>query len=318
MNFNLSTHRGKTEDRTLVRYLLGELSEREQNRVEEQIFSGENYMHLLAVEESLVEDYICGQMEANDRLRFETHYLASPSRRLRMETTKRLYEVLGNIRFKAPETQRAEMAVPPAPSKLKERSRRSIRPFAMAFACAALTVGGAWLGIQNHRLRTQTAQLQSEITAMRESQQTMLARADLRAQEHMAELQTAREQAPVTIEPAVAALVPSLTLQPMAVLRDDAGPEMPRLTIPRNAARIQLQLEFPATERHQRLQAVLETVEGQQVLRRTLRPGSPGRANLVLSAQLFATNDYILTLKAPAAGTQSEEIADYQFTIVRK
>lgn len=318
MNFNTGIHHGKTEDRTLVRYLLGELTEREQGRVEEQIFNGENYIHLLAVEESLVEDYICGQMEANDRLRFETHYLASPSRRLRMETTKRLYEVLGNARFKAPESYRAEMAVPPAPPRLKERPRRSMRPFAMAFACAVLAAGGAWLGIQNHRLRTQTAQLQSEMRAMRESQQTLLARQDLRTQELMAELHTVQERSQPAIEPAIAEIVPVLALRPADVLRDGGGTERPRLTIPRNATRVQLQLEYPATARHQRLQAVIESVEGKVILRRSVSTRSPGRANLVLSAQLFATNDYILTLKVPAAGTQSEEIADYQFTVVRK
>jgi hypothetical protein len=76
---------------TARQYLLGQLGDEECALVERQYFSDEAALDRIASEEDdLVEDYLGGRLAADDRSRFERHYLASPQHRARVETIRRL------------------------------------------------------------------------------------------------------------------------------------------------------------------------------------------------------------------------------------
>ena len=56
----------------LVRYLLGQLSEEEQEQIEEQYIGDGDFLdQLLVVEDDLIDDYVTGSLPAQDRLHFE-------------------------------------------------------------------------------------------------------------------------------------------------------------------------------------------------------------------------------------------------------
>jgi hypothetical protein len=75
----------------LVRYLLGFLPQDEADRLDEQsIVDDDVACQLLSVEDDLVDAYVRETLEPDLRLRFESHYLASPLRRRRVMFARRL------------------------------------------------------------------------------------------------------------------------------------------------------------------------------------------------------------------------------------
>ena len=79
-------------DETLIRrYLLGDLPETEANSLEQQYFTdGDAFERVWAAENELVDDYVARRLAAEDRARFERHYLASPPHRERVATARAL------------------------------------------------------------------------------------------------------------------------------------------------------------------------------------------------------------------------------------
>jgi len=78
-------------DQITIRYLLNELSAKDQALFEEAYISDESlFEQVQALEEELIEDYVRGNLSARRRRRFERHYLASIQRRSRIEATRQL------------------------------------------------------------------------------------------------------------------------------------------------------------------------------------------------------------------------------------
>src|SRR6185295_13277350 len=75
----------------IVRYLLGELSEDEQTRLEESYFADPAvFTKVTTVENTLVDKYARGLLSTEDHRRFEQHYLAHPERRERVKFAEAL------------------------------------------------------------------------------------------------------------------------------------------------------------------------------------------------------------------------------------
>jgi anti-sigma factor RsiW len=69
----------------LVRYLLGRLSGEERDRLEARLFTEEGlHVSLRATADDLIAAYLRGELVPEDRLRFESHFLASPRGRARV------------------------------------------------------------------------------------------------------------------------------------------------------------------------------------------------------------------------------------------
>jgi putative zinc finger protein len=73
------------------RYLLGAASEDENAAVEAGYFKDADALNSIAdAEDALIDAYLAGELDENERARFERHYLASPVHRRRVETVRRL------------------------------------------------------------------------------------------------------------------------------------------------------------------------------------------------------------------------------------
>jgi hypothetical protein len=82
------------------RYLLGQASEEECSAVEREYFADETALDRIAgVEDDLVEDYLVGRLPADERNRFERHYLASSEHRTRLEAIRRLSAMPERVRM---------------------------------------------------------------------------------------------------------------------------------------------------------------------------------------------------------------------------
>jgi anti-sigma factor RsiW len=67
------------EDERLARYILGELSEHERERLEAEYFEDDDaFEQMLMAEEELTDAYVRGELSAEERAQFEKSYLSSP------------------------------------------------------------------------------------------------------------------------------------------------------------------------------------------------------------------------------------------------
>src|SRR5262249_62252492 len=82
------------DEKTMVAYLLGDLSEEEQALAATRLFNEPHYQQLQIVEEELIEDYVRGELSEDKRDRFEKFFLAAPHRRERVEFARALLEAL--------------------------------------------------------------------------------------------------------------------------------------------------------------------------------------------------------------------------------
>lgn len=77
----------KEEAEQIIRYLFGELVDRERDTLEDRIFAEEDFAAFLsAVEKDLIDDYVRNEMDSALRQRFEQKYLISETRREKIQT----------------------------------------------------------------------------------------------------------------------------------------------------------------------------------------------------------------------------------------
>ena len=78
----------------LLEYLLGNLPEAEQVRVEDRAFTDAEYLNALEASESdLIDTYVRGGLSPGDRRAFERQFLTSLNRRRKVEFAKALAKV---------------------------------------------------------------------------------------------------------------------------------------------------------------------------------------------------------------------------------
>lgn len=125
-----------------VRYLLGELTEAESVRFEEELFEDPaNVEALEALEAELYADYACGALEEPEKGAFERHLLATPEGRARLESAR-----LFDRRFGAATKHEAPRAV-------VIPFRQRVVPALVAIAAAILAVlGVSLLTVRDERL----------------------------------------------------------------------------------------------------------------------------------------------------------------------
>lgn len=136
---------GQLNDDRLIRYLLGGLRGKEIASLEQQYFlDDDQFEYLHAIEDELIDRYLRGDLSARDNRRFESHFLASPLRRERVQSAKALMQ-----------------AVAPVPLRARRSSFWDIHWQAIAWACGCVAlvfaVGFSWLIWENAGLQDQLA-----------------------------------------------------------------------------------------------------------------------------------------------------------------
>jgi hypothetical protein len=324
----------------LARYLLGQLPEGEQQRIEESFFSDEEFLaELLVVEDDLIDDYVRGQLSASERERFEKFFLASPRRQQRVAFAT---TVAGH--FSAPEAVTAE----PAAAEQEPASRwQSLRAFfssrvavpklLLASVAIVMLFGGAWLVVDKVWLSSRLGTMPVEQTAAQQREQELERRGRLlqenydreraRNEELTRELErrnseVARLERELEEKQRELPGVVSFRLTPYLV-RDIDRPK--RLIVPSGADFVRLRLSFSAESDYRSYRAAVRAVvrgvgggevysEGELRGRKT----SAGRTvTLILPAAVLNRADYILTLTGVSNSGNVEDVADFYFSILR-
>jgi anti-sigma factor RsiW len=289
-------------EKLMIRYLLGDVPEDEQIRIEERFFTDDEYFEqLLALEDDLIDDYVNGELTDREREQFEEYFLASPTRRQRVEFAKTFMRA-GSLPALAEIAMLGEARPEPVPwwrtVMVFWRAQSLLRRFALA-ASVLLVLGGSWLIVNTMRLRNQVEQLQAE--------------------EFQRDVQFALMHAPPRDSLAFA-LFPGRA-------RDIEGTN--QFVIPQDVDSVQLRLYLPAvaagvTDPPSLYRAVVRTAEGNEVWSQdgleAQRTGLREEAIVILDlpTRILPKGDYIITLSRRSASDDFEDVGSYQFSVVRK
>lgn len=342
-------------DDTLRDYLLGGLSEDAKEQIERQLMTEDGEFEQLLIEvDGLVDDYVGDGLSERDRLRFESHFLCTPERRMKLRFAATLRDYLHAHWKTAPK----KSATDEKPGLIKSFWNRLFKfvPHptpTWGTVAAALTLVVA-LGVSSmvghFRIQDQLDQVSTERQALlqeRETLQQQLAVERARTEvltstverQLAAERARAEERIPTSerrlaVEgaleeeqaPAAASLRPpqlltspenlSFSLSP-GVFRE--GGELARIRIPSDANWVMLQLDIGLDE-YRRYRAVLHRAEGDEVwaqgnLRaRTVSTGA--MVVVTLPSQLLTPGDYYMTLLGVGDDGANEGLGRYDFRVI--
>jgi hypothetical protein len=155
-----------TDEKTLTRFLLGDMPEAERERIESTlIFDKELHDRIAAVEFDLVDDYVRGRLTGPQLARFESYYLASPLNRERVRLAREFPDLqrehrthkatVGQTGAHASQGQIAPSARPEDSAssgrtgfwlsvRLFIASLRPAAPYAFAGLLALVAIAGGW------------------------------------------------------------------------------------------------------------------------------------------------------------------------------
>jgi hypothetical protein len=303
----------------MVRYLLGEMSEQEKERVEEQFFLDSNYLEeLQALEEELIRDYLAGQLSDRERKGMEVVYLDSPELVRRVEFSRSLMNSLSRLR-----SERREEQTTLRQSLLALWLQRPLLKASLATLCVIMFVAVPALLFQTIRLSGALNQSQSARAALEEKNRELERQLDeqrLRADQVREQIERERD----LLEDELARLdqsqsiIASLSMSGNSVR--SAEPE--KLVIQSTTIRVRFELSIGNEIDYPRYAVRLKTAGGDyiplQTSPRIKRTASGSVAIVSLAADLFTTGSYTLQLSGVSASGVEEYIDDYSFDVVKR
>lgn len=322
------------DEKLMVQYLLGQLPEEEQARLEERAFTDQECMQeFLAVERDLIDEFVRGELSEAERRQFETHFLTSPERRQRVRFAKGLTQ-LGS------ESAAKVAAARPAPASARVswmdsllaalRGPRLAFKFSLAALIVAVVLGGLWLITENSRRRSQLAQRgaqergpeQANANAATETpveQRPKQGNTEVAAQPTSTPAVRPQPQKESTGRPPPEPLIATLVLPPGTTRSSE---NLPQLIIPRGARRAQLQVGLRREDAYQLYNVEVRTAGGTEIWsRKNLRARATGGAlslNLLLPANLLNTGKYELALKGVTRQGNTEDVGYYHFSVLNQ
>lgn len=320
-------------EKRLASYLLGDLSEEERIKIEEEYYSDEDkYLGFEAAQNDLIDAYVRGELSHSEREGFEKNFLNSPWQRKRVGVARALAEFAG-----ATGSGAADAGVRPARPGFRKLFRKILSSFSawqFALATASLVVAATvvWLTLQNVRLQNELARVKDKQSTADQQNAAIAAIEDKIAQErsradHLAsELDVERkgraelesELSGQSSSGAYPALL-SIVLAPQTLR---SGGTMKRITVAPNVNAVRLQLSLPVGELHSAYRAEIQTPEGKTIYSRGgLRVGNLGSSRIVIvnvPATLLDSNDFSINLSGLSATGKYEEAASYSLRVTKR
>jgi anti-sigma factor RsiW len=302
----------QTSDRTLRRYLLGQLSDEEQSSVEQRFFTDDDYFQQVELaEDDLIEAYDRGELSPAERGRFESHFLSTPERRRRLQLTRTLRGVFG------PPT------VVPVPSRRWWTIPTTAGMSGWMAAAASLAVAVLLSGYLGLQLSKQSRQFEQQLAA----RDTRIQQLENEMRTQASKLPPTRLQEPATAptqsipQPRTALL--SFILTPSLVMRGETT-RTSTLLVPSDSTPVELNLEveLEPEQDYASYRVILENPQRAQVWARDgLRPVRRGAARTIvvsLPAGLLQPEQYRVKMFGRRPPDVMEEVDEYVFRVARR
>jgi hypothetical protein len=315
-------------EQTMVRYLLGELSDSEQAALEERYFTHPRvFDELVKAENELVDDYACGRLSPQLRERFEQYYLAHPKRRERTKFAQALATRLDQVGSDHPAVDPGIRLAPWRLQLPKLLGEGRAFAFSMALALFLLTLGGGWLLLRNRRLQEELAQTQAAHAAQEQRDrdlQQQLANERTRINDSNDELNRARPQV-TRSQPKAPAMhttpaFVTLLLTAGGIRGTDTG-SAPRLMIPTGTEQVRIQLNLKEGD-YSNYRVVLQAIGGATIFsRQGVKPKATKAGStfiVIVPARRFSAGDYILTIRGVGHGTEVDDVSKSIFRVEKK
>ena len=324
-----------TSEKLIAQYLLGELPEQQQVEIEDRAFSDHEFMtSITSVENDLIDEYVRRDMSESDRRRFESRFLASESRRKRVEFARSLAHLLDETRVTERETRKV--------SATRSSWRDALAAFfdglnpvgkiALTAATLVILLGGAWLITQTLTLRNRLNQLQAQqrndrqtlerqVESERRRNQELSAQLDQEKQQRAQSDESLRRLSETASQPSEAprSIIASLILLP-GISR--GATTQPKLILPPNASVARLQIGIEPEEDYKSFGVELRTAGGRPVWMRdslTARSSRGGRSiRLTLPASALLPGEYELRLKGVPQAGPPEDVGFYYFEVMKR
>ncbi len=305
----------RVDETLLAKYLLGNLTDDEQVRVEDRAFADPDYLGALeAAEADLIDAYVSGQLAESDRRGFERQFLTSAARRTKVEFAKALAKV-------AAESMRAESVVARHRSGLEIlvsafRRWNPALQFAAGLAALICVAGASWLIVENAEMRSRVAVLEAErrnLEIREQGVRRQLSEEQSRAGSLAAQLPQ-RPSADATHVPSLASLIllPGLS-------RAETHVEQLVLSPSVQLAHIEIQLE--ARDDYPRFRAELRTRSGEDLLVRSnlskRRTAGSYSVGFDVPASALAPGDYEMALKGILNDQSVQDVGYYYFRVLK-
>jgi hypothetical protein len=322
------------DDQLITQYLLGRLSEEEVERLDALSFDNDEFAYRLqSVEDDLVDAYVNGELAGEDLESFNSHYLLT-SRRLDKVKFAMAFQLIMNR--SVPESVREPATI--RPERVDRASSR--RPWQALFtvlqppirwgsgiAAMLILLLGAWLVVDNFRLRSRLGQANTERPPLSQSEPELLAQLERersanwevgkeleRTRDQLKRLEQQQSESQKRALPRDLAIA-HFNLSPQTRSIDRAT----TISIPPGTDYVSFQLELEPGEVHS-YRAELKTQSGNQVVWRTgkLNARSSGKSRVIdisLPANLLMPRWYILELSGSSA---AEVEAGYPFRVEKR
>jgi hypothetical protein len=326
------------DDQLITNYILGRLSEEEVERLDALSFDEDEFAYRLqAVEDDLVDAYVNGELAGQNLESFNSHYLSTPNRldKVKFATA---FQLVMNRSVAADGIHGVREPATVRPERVKRASLwRSLRALYMVLdppirwgssaAAMLILLLGAWLVVDNFRLRNQLGQASSERPALSLSEQELRAQLERERSansEIEKELERARDQLSRLEQQQAESQKPALP-RDLAIAHFDLSPQtraidrVTTISIPPGTDYVSFRLELEPGEVHS-YRAELKTQSGTQVIWRSgkLNARSSGKSRVIdisIPAKLLMPRWYILEL----FGSASAEIeAGYPFRVEKR
>jgi hypothetical protein len=308
-------------DDLMVRYLLGQLSEEEQQQIEQRAFEDDVfYQKLLEVEDELRCAYAQGTLPLAQKELFEKRFLIFADERGRVALAR---DMIAELRQAQVERKAGRGWV----SRVFGSANPGMR-FAMAAASLVIVAGLVWLLFETVRMRGEIESLRAERAAAEQQLDKRLAQErarteqldkqlweerDRRAQLEQELAMSGRQAEEESARPSVMALL-------LSPGRIRGGGETKRLVLPPRVEQLRLGLELTG-DVSSGYRAVLMNSEGNEIWSKTaLRARRGARPVIILNipAHILAEDDYELRLTGLDPAGQPELADGYYFTVLKK
>lgn len=319
------------DDQLMTRYLLGDISEDDRDRIEERFFADESYyQNLLLAEDDLIYDYLRGALRPDQHKKIESRRAVSVALNRKVRAVESLMHI--DVASICDETSITEASPPGWRQTIAGLFVFRKPAIGLAVASALLIASaGYYLVTETGRLRTEIARIEAERETerldaleverrMRREIDEMQLRSEILSSETERQKQLRAEaQEDVRRLRSNHSTVASFILMP-GITRGRDEPE--RLVIPKGIRRVEFKLDLEGEEKHNSFRVELRTTGGNlmwsQVIRSASETASGKTVAVRLPASILINGEYEITLLGSTGAEAFETVYYYYFIAMKR